>query len=125
MNRNELRELAAELGVPARGNNAELAEAIRQAQMARNRVRSGMVVRAKGDKVEVFRTAAEEAGFKVGVKKNRQTGGTFAYAVKGDVRVTAAWAKSGAWDREHTRQTTTGTKGRKIRNLSEALRALV
>jgi formate-dependent phosphoribosylglycinamide formyltransferase (GAR transformylase) len=124
MNRTEIAALARSYGIPVKGTNAQLLEAVRQAEIAARRVRKGMKVYAKGNKVEVFVAAAAEAGYSVAVKKNRQSGGTVAYAVRGEERVTAAWTKTGAWDRDATRATITGERGRKIRNLAEAVRAL-
>lgn len=124
MNRTEIAALARSYGIPVKGTNEALLEAIRQAEIATRRARRGMKVYAKGNKVEVFVAAASEAGYSVSVKKNRQSGGTVAYAVRGDYRVTAAWTKTGAWDRDATRATVTGERGRKLRNLAEAIRAL-
>lgn len=124
MNRTELRDLARSLGLPVKGTNAEMLIAINAETARLRRSRSGMVIRAKGDKIAVFSAAAQAEGYRVAVKANRQSGGTVAYAVRGERRVTAAWTSTGAWDREATRVTSTGSKGRKLRNLAEALREL-
>jgi hypothetical protein len=125
MNLNELRSAARDLGISAKGTKEDLAERIFEAQAAARRSRRGMKLVAKGDKVSVFRAAAEAAGYSVGVKSNRQTGGTVAYAVKGEHRVTAAWTESGVWDRPNSRVTVTGEKGRMSRNLADAIKSLL
>lgn len=125
MTRNELQKLAREQGLKTTGTTEQLAQRLLDAEIARRRSRRGMTVVAKGDKVAVFRAAAEKAGYEVGVKKNRQTSGTVAYAVKGEKRVTAAWTSTGSWDRIHTGIMTPDRKrASKIRNLAQAIQEL-
>lgn len=90
--------------------------------------KSGMEIKAKGDKVQVFKAAAEAAGFTVTVQVETYEGGntrTYATAVFGGIKgehIVLAWEGS-RFDYPNSQASKDG-KVRKVRNLSEALRLL-
>jgi len=90
--------------------------------------KAGMEIKAKGDKVQVFKAAAEAAGFAVTVQVETYEGGntrTYATAVFGGIKgehIVLAWEGT-RYDYQNS-EASKGGKVRKVRNLSEALRLL-
>jgi hypothetical protein len=89
------------------------------------RSRAGMVIVAKGSEIhksQVFRAAAEAAGWTVTVLGDDETGRYYADAHRGAEAIQLAW-EGRAYDYSASSARING-KDRKVRNLKEALRLL-